>query len=134
MPDLLMWTCEGSFASIGTNLFLATQLKNSGVDVVILFDGEALAAIAENNVGYEPTPLLKKHAETIEQNLKKMGMPSEPEEVLKIAVAAKVPLYACAGWAGFLDVAQKLPADIKLLEIPDVVKLIADSKRISGGF
>lgn len=134
MTDMLMWCCEGSYSSIGTNLFLASQLKSSGVDVVVLFDGEALVALAENNFGYEPNPLLKNYAKTIEENMKAMGMPTEPEAHFKAAIEAKVPMYACGGWAGFLGVAQKLPAGITVLDIPDVVKLIAESKKISGGF
>lgn len=133
MAEMLLWCCEGSFSSIGTNLFLATQLKGAGVDVAILFDVEALAALAERKFGYEPAPLLKPYEATIQKNIRAMGLPTEAAEYLKAAAAAGVPLYACAGWAGFLGVAQKLPAEIKVMEIPDVVKLLAQAKRIAGG-
>lgn len=133
MAEMLIWCCEGSFSSIGTNLFLATQLKGAGVDVAILFDTEALVALAERKFGYEPTPLLKPYEATIQKNMKAIGLPTEVAEHLKAARAAGVPIYACAGWAGFLGVAQKLPAEIKVMEIPDVVKLLAQAKRIIGG-
>jgi|SRR4030042_4058875 predicted peroxiredoxin len=133
MNETIMWCCEGSFSSIGTNLFLATQLKNSGVDVAILFDVEALVALAENKFGYEPAPLLKSYAQTIEKNMKNMGIPTDPLEHFKAAIGAGVPLYACGGWVGFLGVASKLPTGIKLLEIPEVVKLLAGAKKVFGG-
>jgi peroxiredoxin family protein len=133
MAEMLIWCCEGSFSSIGTNLFLATQLRGAGVDVAILFDTEALVALAERKFGYEPTPLLKRHEATIQKNMKAVGFSTEVAEYLKAAAAARVPLYACAGWAGFLGVAQKLPAEIKVIEIAEVVKLLAQAKRITGG-
>jgi hypothetical protein len=133
MAEMLMWCCEGSFSSIGTNLFLATQFKNAGVDVAILFDMEALVALAENKFGYEPAPLLKSYAKTIEKNMTAMGMPTDPAAHLKTAIDAGVPLFACGGWAGFLGVGSKLPAGIKVLDIPSVVKLITVAKRITGG-
>ena len=134
MAEMLFWCTQGSFPSIGTNLFLATQLKGAGVDVAILFDGEALVGLAERESGFEAVPLMKPYEATIRKNMKAMGISDEVAEHLKAAVAAGVPLYACAGWAGFLGVAQKLPAEIKAMDIPDVVKLIAGAKRIAGGF
>lgn len=133
MAEMLIWCCQGSFSSIGTNLFLATQLKGAGVDIAILFDTEALAALAERKFGYEPTPLLKPYEATIQKNMKGIGFSTDVAEYLKGAKAAGIPMYACAGWAGFLGVAQKLPAEVKLMEIPDVVKLLAQAKRIIGG-
>ena len=133
MAEMLIWCCEGSFSSIGTNLFLATQLKGAGVDIAILFDTEALVALAEKKFGYEPAPLLKPYEATIQKNMKAIGFSTEVAEYLKAATAAGVPMYACAGWAGFLGVAQKLPAEIKVMEIPDVVKFLAQAKRIIGG-
>lgn len=64
--------------------------------------------------------------------MKKMGFSADPAEFLKAAAAAGVPMYACAGWAGFLGVAGKLPPGIKVMEIPDVAKLVAEAKRITG--
>lgn len=133
MPEMLLWCCGGSTSSIGTNLFVGTQLKGAGVDIAILFDTEALAALAERKFGYESTPLLKPYEATIPKNMKAMGLSSEVMEHLRAAAAAGVPMYACAGWAGFLGVATKLPGEIKLMAIPDVVKLLAQAKRIVGG-
>jgi len=62
-----------------------------------------------------------------------MGLPTDAMGYLKQCKSISVPLYAYAGWCGFLGVRGKLPPEIQVIEIPDVMKLVAEVKRIIGG-
>jgi hypothetical protein len=42
-------------------------------------------------------------------------------------------LYACGGWCDFLGLRGKLPPGIEVKETPEVIKLLAEAKRIIGG-
>ena len=131
MAEVLIWQANGYLNSMTTALFTAAQLKGMGVDVAVLFDEEAIAALAEQK--FDVAPPLAKYATTIIENVKKMGLPTDTMDYVKQCKAAGVPLYACAGWCDFLGVREKLPPEIQAMEIPDVMKLTAEAKRIIGG-
>lgn len=131
MAEVLFWQDNGYLDSMGTALFIAVQLKGLGVDVAILFDEASIAALAEKK--FEPCPALAKHASTMSENMKKMGFSTDVMDFVKQAKSAGVPLYACGGWCDFLGVRGKLPPEISVLEIPAVIKLIAEAKKVIGG-
>jgi peroxiredoxin family protein len=131
MAEVLFWQSNGYHNSIGSALFIAAQLKSQGVDVAVVFVAEALAALAERK--FEPCPALAKYATTIEENMKKMGFPTNAIDYVKQAKSAGIPLYAAGIWSDLLGVRGKLPAEIQVMENPDVVKLIAEAKKIIGG-
>jgi peroxiredoxin family protein len=119
-------------SSIATSLVIATQLKTLGQDVAVFFDWEALVALVEKKLA--PAPILMPYAATMMENMPKMGFPADPMEFLKGAKAAGVPLYTCAVTAGLLGIADKLPPEIEAMEMPSVMKLLAEAKKVIGGF
>jgi hypothetical protein len=131
MAELLIWQTDGYFHSMSNALFDALQLKGRGVDVAVLFAQAAVAALAENK--FETCPALAKYATTINENLKKMGFPTDVMDYVKQAKSAGIPLYA-GGWCDLLGVRGKLPPEIQEIEIPEAEKLMAEAKRIIGRF
>jgi hypothetical protein len=81
MAEVLIWQSDGYLNSIATALFTAAQLKGLGVDVAVVFDEAAVAALAEKK--FDPSPALAKYAATIFGNLNKMGMSPDPMDYLK---------------------------------------------------
>jgi predicted peroxiredoxin len=131
MAEVLIWQSDGYLNSIATALFTAAQLKGLGVDVAVVFDEAAIAALAEKK--FDPSPALAKYAATIFGTLNKMGMSTDPMDYLKQCKSAGVPLYACGGWCDFLGLRAKVPPEIQVMEIPEIMKLTAEAKRIIGG-
>lgn len=129
MADTVIVCATGSSNSIVGSLFMATALKGAGVDVAVLFVQEALIALAEGKFG--PSPLMARYAETMFENQKKLGMPTDPRENLKRAKGAGVPVYACSGWAAILGVSDQLPAETEVIPVlPDITKLLAEAKKV----
>lgn len=131
MAELLIWQANGYRNSVATALCTAAELKSLGIDVAVVFDEASIAALAERK--FEVSPPLAKYATTIEENLKKMGYSVDAMDYLKQVKSAGVPLYACAAWCDFLGVRGKLPPEIQVIESPEIMKLVAEAKRIIGG-
>ena len=131
MAEIVIYQSDGYFNSIATGLFAAAQLKGLGVDVAVVFDEAAIAALAQKK--FDNSPPLAKHTGTIMANANKMGMPIDGMDYVKQAKSAGVPLYACGGWSDLLDVRGKLPPEIEVKEIPEVIKLLAEAKKVIGG-
>ena len=131
MAEVVFWQSTGYWNSVAPALYDAAQLKGLGVDVAIFFQGEAIAALAEGKFDWSPP--LAKYATTLEGNLKKMGLPTELADYLKICKDAGVALYGSGGWSDLLGVRGKLPPEIQILEIPEAEKLMAEAKNIIGG-
>ena len=130
MAEVLILQANGYWNSMGTALFTAVQLKGMGVDIAILFNEAAIAALAENK--FDMSPPLAKYTATIKENMKKMGLSTDIMDFVKLAKSAGVPLYACAFWPDFLGVRGKLPPEIQAMEMVGMMKLIAEAKRIIG--
>jgi len=67
---------------------------------------------------YDLPAMLQPYAETIKKNLAAAGIPTDPAAWPALVKAAGVPMYACGGWAGWLGVADKLPAGIEVNQAP----------------
>ena len=131
MAEVLIWQTDGYFNSIVTALFVAAQFKGVGVDVAVVFDEAATAALAEKK--FEFCPALAKYATTINENLKKTGLPTDVMDYLKQAKSTGIPLYVSGGWCDLLGVREKLPPEVQVMERPDVIKTLAGAERIIGG-
>ena len=83
MAEVVIWQSDGYLNSICTALFTAAQLKDHGVDVAVMFDEAAATALADNK--FDISPPLAKHAQTIMENLKKMGLSTDPMDYVKPA-------------------------------------------------
>ena len=131
MAEVLIIQCNGYLNSLVTGLFYALQLKGLGVDVAVVFDQAAVAALAQRK--FDVAPPLAKYATTIMANVKKMGYSVDAMDYVKQCKAAGVPMYACEAWCEFLGVRGKLPPEIEVKGIAWDMKLVAESKRIIGG-
>jgi len=126
----VFWICEGTYSSIATSLIFARSFKLAGVDVEVIFDEEALVALAEKK--YDLPAMLQPYAETIKKNLAAAGIPTDPAAWPALVKAAGVPMYACGGWAGWLGVADKLPAGIEVKPGAWVVAELAAAAKVIG--
>ncbi len=131
MAEVLIWQSNGYLNSIVTALFTAVQLKGLGVDVAVVFDQAAVAALAQQK--FDVAPPLAKYATTIMANVKNMGYPPDVMDYVKQCKAAGVPMYACEAWRDFLGVRGKLPPEIEVKGIPFDMKLVAEAKKVIGG-
>jgi len=128
MADTLIFCAQGYANSISVSLALANVFKGQGVDVALLFSMEALVAFAERRFVF--SPLVARYAETVTENTKKMGMSADPMETLKRATGAGAPIYACGFWADLLGVRDKLPPEMEIVEMADMLKLFAEAKKV----
>ena len=113
-------------------MVVATGLKNMGEDVAILFDQEALLAVAQNSK--EWAPLMQPHATALSEAFHKLGFPPDVSGYLKMAVTAGVPLYSCPGWAAIIGEVAKLPPEVQVIPTrEDFIRLYADAKKVIGG-
>lgn len=131
MAELLFWQTSGYVNSLNTALAIAIQLRGQGMDVAVLFDEAAIRALAEGK--FDPSPELADRFAAIAENVQRAGWPVNPMEYVNQAQSAGVKLYGCGGWCDFLGVRDKVPPQIQILEIPDVVQLVGEAKRIAGG-
>jgi predicted peroxiredoxin len=131
MADMVFWQSSGYINSFNTALAVVTELKKQGTDVAVVFDEAAIRALAEGN--FSPSPEVADMFSTIGENVQKTGWPMDPMDYVKHAESAGVKMYACGAWCDFLGVRGKLPAQVQVLEVPDVVKLLGEAKRIAGG-
>jgi predicted peroxiredoxin len=131
MAEVVIWQSSGYLNSFVTALFTALQLKGMGVDVAVVFDQAAVAALAQKK--FDVAPPLSKYATTIMANVKNAGYSPDAMDYVKQCKAAGVPLYACEAWRDFLGVGAKLPPEIEVKGIPWDMKLLAEAKKVIGG-
>ena len=130
MVETLIMCSQGTQTSINGALFTAIQLKDRGVDVAVEFGQESLVAFAERV--FMISPLLSTYAQTMITNCKEMGFPTDPMPTLRMAKALGVPVYTAEPWVQVLGIADKLPGEIKVLSLAEMIELIAGAKRHSS--
>lgn len=127
MAETLIMCNQGTQTSINGALFTAIQLQAMGVDVAVEFGQESLVAFAERV--FMISPLLSTYAETMITNCKQLGFPTDPIATLQLAKALNVPIYTAEPWIQVLDIRDKLPAEIDVLSLDDMMALIAGARR-----
>lgn len=130
--DLFIVSRDGSKQSLVANLALAVWSKQQGQDVVLMYDQEAMIAMAENNFQY--TGLLKPYAEDMERIIGGMGFPTDPIANLRMAKAMGVEIVTCQLWAGVARTKNEIPEEIKVVEIDEIFAMIASAEKIMGNF
>ena len=128
MLDVLFWQTTGYHDSIVTSLSVGRALRPMGLEVGILFDQAALLALVGDDV--KTSPGLEDHRTTIDNNLRKFGLPTAVEGYIEEARAAGVHLYVCSGWCEFLGIKAKWPPYLEEKGRQDSVKLIAEAKKV----
>ena len=141
--DLLL-ICNHALAnSLLTNLTMAKEAKNAGLDAGVLFTSEALQAITEGVFTW-PRELMEQRLRfKIVDNGKTMGIPAKGRgdgrqvDVLQLvteAKAASIPMFACPLWTGLLGFQGKIPQGIQEIDIPTMLKMLQEAKSIIGAF
>ncbi len=130
--DILIQVSSGNLETIIPSLIMASKLKSEGSDVVVFFEWRALVAFAEKKFNFSST--VARYATTIDENAKKMGLPTNPMDLLKGAKAAGVPIYGCAVEAALSGITEKVPPEIQLMEEPDLTKPLLEAKKVVSGF
>lgn len=129
---MLIQVSWGSLDTIIPSFMMAYKLKSEGKDVIMFFEWRALVAFAENKFEYSPS--VAKYAATITENAKRMEMPTDPMDFLKMAKTAGIPMYACAVEAALSGLTEKVPPEIQLMEEADLTKPLLEPKKIVSGF
>ena len=127
MAETLIMCSQGTQTSINGALFTAIQLKDMGVDVAVEFGQESLVAFAERV--FMISPLLSTYAQTMITNCKELGYPTDPMPTLALARTLGVPVYTAEPWVQVLDIRDKLPEEIEVLSLAEMMSLIAGAKR-----
>lgn len=126
MPETIVICKEGTISSYLNCLIVATNRKKAGEDIAVVFMDGGLAALVDKKYGYPSE--LERHADAIKKNAEKMGVPSDPFELIKMASSAGVPLYANFAWAKLLGA--EVPEGLQKLELKDFLGELAKAKQV----
>ena len=127
MAETLIMCSSGTQTSINGARFTAIQLQAKGIDVAVEFGQEALVAFAEKV--FTISTLLSTYADKYLTNAKAMGFPTDPMATLGLAKQLGVRIYTAQPWIQVLDIGDKLPEEIEVLSLDNMIELIADAKR-----
>ncbi len=130
--DILIQVSSENLETIIPSLIMASKLKNEGADVVVFLEWRALVAFAEKKFNF--SSLVARYAATIDENARKMGLPTDPMDLLKGAKAAGVPIYGCAVEAALSGITERVPPEIQLMAEPDLTKPLLEAKKVVSGF
>ena len=130
--DIFIISRDGAKQSILANLAAAMAFKQQGLEVTLMYGQEAMIAMAENKFQYKG--LLEGYQDTIEKTINDMDFPTDPTALLKLAGEAGVEVVTCTLWAKVARTKNKLPLEIKVVELEDMFQMIAQAKKIMGTF
>ena len=141
--DVILICRDALENSLLGNLATAMEIKKTGTEAGVVFTQEALAALA--GAPFRWSPLLENRptkmmvskiatAMGIEMTSEKDKRWTDPGRLIKFAKNAGVQLFACPMWAKLLDVEEKLPPEITVLDSQEMLKKMNEAKTIIGGF
>ena len=130
--DIFIISRDGSKQSIIANLSAAMAFRQQGLDVTLMYDQDAMIALAENKFQYHG--IIEGYQDAIEKTIGDMGFPTDPMVLLKMAGEAGVEVITCGVWAAVAGTKNELPSEIKVVELPDLFQMIAQAKKIMGTF
>jgi peroxiredoxin family protein len=132
MVDLVIICRDGLVNSYISSLVAAMESKKAGGDVAVVFTQEALYALAEKKFRFSKS--LEGMSDKIKDNAKKAGLSADPLDLVKAAKDAGVKMLACPAWSDLLEVRGKLPEELEIPELPELLGIIAGAKQIIGTF
>jgi peroxiredoxin family protein len=132
MVDLVIICRDGLVNSYISSLVAAMESKKAGTDVAVVFTQEALYALAEKKFRFSES--LEEISKKIEENAKKVGLSANPLELVKAAKDAGVKLLACPAWSDLLEVRDKLPEELEIPELSELLGIIGGAKQVIGTF
>jgi len=141
--DVILICRDALENSLLGNLAMAMEVKKNGTDAGVVFTQEALAALAGEPFRWSPLLENRPTKIKVSKNATAMGiqMTSEKDKrwtdtgrLIKSAKDAGVQLMACPLWAKLLDVEDKLPPEVTVLDSQEMLKKMNEAKTIIGGF
>ena len=132
MADLLIIIRDGLINSYAGSLASAMLAKQDGMDVEVLFVQEAIVALADKN--FRMSPALEKYQGKVEDALTGFGLSGNPLEIVKAVKQAGVPMFTCPIWTEQMGVKEKIPEEIEIIDISELMGKIKSAQRIVGTF
>ena len=139
--DVLFICRDGRVDSLLSSLYLAREMKGTGLNVAVLFAGEALQAVCGEAMlwprGLQEQPVRL----TMADRAKAMGLPvvgrSDGRQIdrrglLTMAREANIKMFACAPWVSLLALEKKLPRGVKAADEATTVQMLSEAKRVIG--
>jgi predicted peroxiredoxin len=131
MSDVLFWQASGHRESLVTTLYFAAGLKGKGLNVAVLFDKAAAAAIANHE--FKSSPELSPYLGIVRENATTKRVVKDVMDYVRLCETAGVPLYTCGAWVDIVGVRDFMPPEIQVIEIPETMTLIAEARKVIGG-
>jgi len=131
MPETIVLCKEGTINSYLSTLIVATNMKKAGEDIAVVFMQEGLAALVDKKYRYDQG--LEGYAEDIKKNAAEMGVPSDPLELIKMAISAGVRLFACYAWMKLLGGKTPrfdIPEGLQKLELKYLLEELGKAKKV----
>ena len=132
MIDIFIVSRDESKQSIVACLGTAIALRQKGLAVTLMYEHNAMIALAERR--FEYTGLLESYADATEKAISDHGFPTEPMELLKIAKEAGVDIISCPIWTAVAKSRNVLPSELRIVELNELFDIIAGAKKILGSF
>lgn len=140
----LLFICRDALANTLINtLLLAIEAKKEGKEVAVCYTGEALLSVTKGVFRWSPqlSPQdirLKLSNEAVKLNIPIMGSgvarQLDPKALIRRAIEAKVPMFACAPWVELLELEGSLPEGISKVDMPTILKWMESAKVVIGSF
>jgi predicted peroxiredoxin len=130
--DIFIVSRDGSKQSIIANLATAIALRGQGLSVTMMYDQDAMIALAERKFTY--SGLVENYQSATDKVINEMGFATDPMALLKMAKDSGVDIITCPIWAGVARTKNKIPSEVRVVELGELFKAIAESKKIMGGF
>jgi peroxiredoxin family protein len=127
--------------SLLANIAAAMEAKEAGLDVGVLFTGEALWALAEESYRWSPLFQGRRIRSRISKNATGMGIEighpkdarwTDRDRLLESAVDRGVRLLACPLWSSFLGIQDDIPDRLTLPGRDEWLEELQRAKVIGG--
>ncbi len=131
MVETIILCKEGTINSYLSSLVIAMNKKHRGDDVAVVFMQEALAGLIDKNFRFSPG--LETYSEAISENAAKMGVSTQPFELIQKAKSMGIPLYACQAWMKLLGGKPpkfSIPDGLEKLELSELVEAIGVANKV----
>ena len=139
--DVLFICRDGRVDSLLSNLYLAREMKGTGLNVVVFFAGEALRAVCGEAMLWSQGLQEQSVRLTMADRAKAMGLPvtgrSDGRQIdrrglLTMANEAHIKMFACPPWVRLLALEERLLKGIKETDEANMIKMLSEAKQVIG--
>jgi peroxiredoxin family protein len=139
--DLIFICREALEDSLIANIAAAMEAKGAGLDVGVLFTGEALWALAEESFSWSPLFQGRSIRARISKNATAMGIEianpkdgrwTDRNRLMESAAARGIHLMACPLWVSILGIAERIPKPLTPVDRAGLLRELQQAKVIGG--